>query len=84
MLGGLMETQWRICGLLTVGSHEGALLGKAGRLRYLIGAISYPPALFPSPWVTWEPVEENENRKSLIIFELETLKNSLLDRFDFT
>lgn len=63
MLHGEGSTQWRVFGLLTVSKHSGGILNKAGRLRYLSEMIYYPAALLPSPWLQWEAVEGNPNRK---------------------
>ena len=48
----------RIFGLIEVASGTGAEVDKATLIRYLSEAVWFPYALWPSPWLAWEPKDE--------------------------
>lgn len=49
--------QWRLWGALRLAGHEGELIDRAARVRWLTEAVSFPQALLPSRWVRWEGVD---------------------------
>lgn len=77
---GAME--WRLWGALPLARQQGGHLDQSALLRYLAEAVCFPPALLPSPHLSWAPAEEDPQHAARAVLTLGGATAAATLRFD--